>query len=167
MNDQEATQGEVIPELAVWFREQKPKERELVRAVFRAALEREHEPRDQQPLVQPQEQPNGVKPGAAVTPPTNEPQTIHYTELPPAQPHSPLTQAWNFYRREVGRLLADSHEGRFVLIKGEELIGIWDTEQEAEAVAHQRCWRQPCLIHQVRTCEPLLRLSARLQRWLR
>lgn len=167
MNDQEVTQTEAVPELADWFRKQKPTERELVRAMFRAALEGDRESKDQASLAQPQEQPNGVEASAALIPPANEPQMIHYTELPPAQPHSPLTKEWDFYRREVARLLADGHEGRFVLIKGEELIGIWDTEKEAEAVAHQRYWRQPCLIHQVRSCEPLLHLSTRLQRWPR
>jgi hypothetical protein len=37
----------------------------------------------------------------------------------------------------VPQLLADGHESRWVLIKGEEIIGIWDTEEEARAVALQ------------------------------
>ena len=46
-----------------------------------------------------------------------------------------MSQEWNFYRREVGRLLAEGQEGSWLLIKGDDIIGIWDTQEEAEAVA--------------------------------
>jgi hypothetical protein len=93
-----------------------------------------------------------------------EPPTVPCTELPEAKPDSPLYREWNYYRREVGRLLAEGHEGQFVLIKGEAIIGIWDTHAEAKAAALQNYLMQPCLIHQVRSHEPLLRLSPRLWR---
>jgi hypothetical protein len=90
-----------------------------------------------------------------------EPPTIHYTELPDAKPDSPLYQEWNYYRREVGRLLAEGHEGRFILIKGEAVVGIWDTREEAKDVALEKFLMQPCLIQQVCTREPLLRMPTR------
>jgi hypothetical protein len=96
--------------------------------------------------------------------PPYEPPTVHYTELPEPQKDSPLFQEWNFYRREVGRLLAEGQEGRWLLIKGEDVLGIWDTREEAEAIALQKFLMQPCLIHQVRCREPIVRLSARLRR---
>jgi hypothetical protein len=97
-------------------------------------------------------------------PPPVEPPTIPCTELPEAKPDSPLYREWNYYRREVGRLLAEGHEGRFVLIKGEAIIGIWDTRAGAKAAALQQLLMQPCLIHQVRSRELLVRLSPRLWR---
>ena len=57
--------------------------------------------------------------------------TIHYTELPPMPLDEPQGVECEFYRREVGRLLAEGHEGRWVFIKGEEIIGIYDTREEA------------------------------------
>jgi len=92
----------------------------------------------------------------------SEPSTIPYTELPDAKPDSPLYHEWNYYRREVGRLLAEGHEGRFILIKGQVVIGLWDTRAAAKAVAVQRYLMQPCLIQQIRSREPLVRLPARL-----
>ncbi len=83
--------------------------------------------------------------------------TIHYSELPPSVPNTPLAEEWDFYRREVGRLLAEGLEGKYVLIKGEAIIGLWDTAGEARAVALQKFLRQPVLIHQIQTREPLLR----------
>jgi hypothetical protein len=119
------------------------KEREdaLVKEVFRQAFEQARkEPR----------------------PPPPEPATIHYTELPEGKPGDALYHEWNLYRREAGRLLAEGHEGKFVLIKGEEIIGIWNTHEEARAVGLARYLRQPHLIHQVLTREPQIRLPLRL-----
>lgn len=38
-------------------------------------------------------------------------------------PGSPIETEWNFYRRQRERLIAEGHEGRHVLIKGEEVLG--------------------------------------------
>jgi hypothetical protein len=87
--------------------------------------------------------------------------TLDITELPEAKPDSPLYQEWNYYRSQVERLLADGHEGQFVLIKGKQIIGIWNSREEAKAVALNKYLMQPCLIHQVRRREPTVRMSAR------
>ena len=43
------------------------------------------------------------------------PTTISCTELPAAQPGDVLSQEWDAYRREVGRLLAEGREHQFAL----------------------------------------------------
>jgi hypothetical protein len=83
--------------------------------------------------------------------------TIHWSELPEDTRNDEHARDWNFYRREVGRLLAEGHEGRWVLIKGEQIIGMWDTREEAFAVADKRYLMQHYLVHQIQTREPLLR----------
>jgi hypothetical protein len=85
--------------------------------------------------------------------------TIHWSELPGDPKDDEHARDWNFYRREVGRLLAEGHEGRWVLIKGERIIGMWDTREEAFAVADERYLMQHYLVHRIRTWEPLLRTS--------
>ena len=92
-------------------------------------------------------------------PPFPEPPTIHYTELPPAKPGEPLAEEWETYRREVGRLLAEGNEGRYILIKGGEIIGIWDTRKEAFAAADQRFPLQPYLVHQIQERERIHRIG--------
>ena len=141
--------------------QQKQNGRELVEAIFRQA--RQHERAIQEPdqtLVE-EEQGDASKQARVPSPPGNEPPTIPYTQLPAAQPDSPLYQEWNVYRREVTRLLAEGQEGRFLLIKGEDIIGIWDTPEQAKAVALQKYLMQPCLIQQIRRREPVVRMSAR------
>ncbi len=55
------------------------------------------------------------------------------------------------------RLLAEGHEGRFVLIKGEEVVGVWDTRREAVDAGWARFGLVPIMVHQIRTYEPVLR----------
>jgi hypothetical protein len=82
--------------------------------------------------------------------------TIHYTELRPAEPNDPIGVEWDTYRREVGRLIAEGHEGKFVLIKGNAILGIYDTKDEADDEGRRRYLLQPRLVHQIRTLEPVI-----------
>lgn len=121
--------------------------RDIVDQMFREALERHQEQARTNP-----------------PPPPPDPPTIHFTELPDAQPDSQIYQEWNHYRREVARLLAEGQEGRWVLIKGDEIIGIWETKQEAYTVALEKYLMQPCLIQQILSREPLVRGPLRFWR---
>jgi hypothetical protein len=42
------------------------------------------------------------------------------------------------YRRELPRLLAEGEEGRFVVIRGEQLLGTWDTYRDASQYAREK-----------------------------
>ncbi|MBL8794208.1 MAG: hypothetical protein JNM56_09900 [Planctomycetia bacterium] len=88
---------------------------------------------------------------------TPNPHTVHYTELPSVPPGEPLALEWNLYRRLVGTLLNAGHQGRWVLLKDEELLGIFDTQAEALATGYQRFLRQPFLVHQIQERDRLLR----------
>jgi hypothetical protein len=98
-------------------------------------------------------------------PPQRERPTLHYTELADALPDSPIVTEWNYYRREVARLLSEGHEGKWVLIKHEKIIGIWDTWEEAYQTAIRDYLMQHVLIQQVRTREPILRGGGRGRQW--
>jgi hypothetical protein len=90
------------------------------------------------------------------SPPFPERPTIHYTELPPSRPGDTFAEEWETYRREVGRLLAEGNEGRYILIKGTEIIGIWDRQQDALSMGYQKYLLQPFLVHQIQERERLL-----------
>src|SRR5438477_13178672 len=49
-----------------------------------------------------------------------------------------LEREMETYRRELPRLLAEGHKGKFVLIKGETVHGIWDTQEEAIRQGYER-----------------------------
>ena len=84
--------------------------------------------------------------------------TIHHTELPEDNRGDASARDWNFYRQEVGRLLAEGQEGRWVLIKGAKIIGIWESRDEAAALALERYLNEAVLIHQIQENEPILRV---------
>jgi hypothetical protein len=94
-----------------------------------------------------------------------EPPGIPCTDLPEASPDSPLFIEWNTYRREVGRLLAEGGQGRFALIKGELVVGLYPTEREALEQGYRMFPCQAFLVHRVQEREPLLHpVSVRLCR---
>jgi len=80
---------------------------------------------------------------------------VHYSQLPPAEPGSKIAEEWETYRREVGRLLAEGHEGRFAVIKADRVVGLFNTCDEARAMGARRFLLEPYLIQQVRRHEPL------------
>jgi hypothetical protein len=90
--------------------------------------------------------------------------TIPWTELPPANPDSPLAAEWETYRREVGRLLAEGQEGKYALIKGDEIIGIYETWDEARRVGLEKYLLQGHMVRPILSREPVIRgpLSFRL-----
>lgn len=83
--------------------------------------------------------------------------TVPYTELGPLVPPGLLSEEWDFYRREAGRFLAEGHEGKFVVIQGEEILGFFDTEDEARRAGRERFRTELFLVHQVRAREPVYR----------
>jgi hypothetical protein len=124
------------------------------------AVQRDQERKDRERAAAERVHRESAENGRVQRLPPHEPPAIHYAELPEGSANSPIACEWQRYRREVGRLLAEGHENQWVLIKGEEIVGIWDTEEDARAVALQQYLNQPCLIHQVRGREPIVRMSA-------
>jgi hypothetical protein len=133
--------------------------RELVEAMFREALERDRERKEEgRTQVEQNHRKASEQRPIPVGPAPGTPRGVHHTELREAEPGEPLAEEWNTYRQEVGRLLAEGLEGRHLLIKGTEIIGIYDTSEEAMAVGLERYLLQPFFVHPIRTEEPYLRL---------
>jgi hypothetical protein len=90
-------------------------------------------------------------------PPVKRP-TIHYTQLPEAKPGDDFFLEWNTYRREVGRLLAEGHEGKWVLIKGETVVGVYNSFDEAVAEGGRRFSLDLYMVDQIQTERPIYRI---------
>jgi len=50
----------------------------------------------------------------------------------------PLEREVCTYYRELPRLIEEGHEGRYALIRDDELLSIWDTLDEAATAGHDR-----------------------------
>ena len=81
--------------------------------------------------------------------------TIHYTELTDLPPDHLFSREWAVYRRELPRWLAQGQEGRFVLIKGDDVIGFWDTWRETVDTGRKRFGMVPFMVHQILEWEPV------------
>jgi hypothetical protein len=85
--------------------------------------------------------------------------TEHYTQIPDPPPDDVFAKEWAVYRREMPRLLAEGQEGRFVLIKGDTLHGVWDEFWDAVAEGRKHYGRGPFMVQQILEWEPILRQS--------
>lgn len=74
----------------------------------------------------------------------SRPAGIPCSELPEDASDEPLAQEWNVYRQEVARLLAEGQEGRCVLIKGKDVIGLFDDWKAAPGGA-ETVWERTVL----------------------
>jgi hypothetical protein len=81
---------------------------------------------------------------------------VHYTKLPGLPPDHVFTREWAAYVREMPRWLAEGQEGRFVLLKGDDVIGIWDTWREAADTGRERLGLVPFMVHEILEWEPVL-----------
>jgi hypothetical protein len=84
--------------------------------------------------------------------------TIPHTELPEADAADMLYEEWNTYRREAARLLAEDGEGKFILIKGDQVVSLHDTWDAARQAGLRLYLLEPFLVHEIRSEEPILRL---------
>lgn len=71
-----------------------------------------------------------------------------------------LEKELSFFQSIRQRLIDERHEGKFALIKGEELIGTFDDPETAYSLAVSRFGREPFLIKQVLREEPTEQLPA-------
>ena len=58
----------------------------------------------------------------------------------------------------MARLLAEGHEGKFVLIKGDRIVSLHDAWGAAREAGLRLNLLEPFMVHEVRSQEPLLRL---------
>jgi hypothetical protein len=84
--------------------------------------------------------------------------TVPYTEIKDLPPDCPIYCESQTYRREMPRWLAEGQEGKFVLIKGDEVIGLFEKQEDALAVGRQKYLFEPFLVQQIRSREPVIRL---------
>lgn len=91
-------------------------------------------------------------------------ETIPYSELPPARPDNPLATEWETYRREVQRLLSQGLEGKFALIHGSVVVGVFETWDDARRAGLEKFLHQPHMVHPILSREPVVRGPLLLRR---
>jgi len=74
---------------------------------------------------------------------------LHYTELTELAPDDPQYREYHTYLREQPRLLAEGHEGKHALIKGDTILGLFDSRSNAYEEMSRNHYQQGCLIQQI------------------
>jgi hypothetical protein len=80
---------------------------------------------------------------------------IHYSELKPVPPEMHLSTEFATYLREAPRLLAEGYEGKHVLIKGNQILGFFDTRGEGLAAGYRHSLDESFLVRHIQTYERL------------
>jgi hypothetical protein len=70
---------------------------------------------------------------------------------------SPVYQEVRTFCRELPRMLAEGQEGKWALIKGNEIVGLFATLDDGYRVGRDRYLFAPFLVQPVREWQPLLR----------
>jgi hypothetical protein len=83
---------------------------------------------------------------------------IHYTEWKDLPPDHVFHHEWNTFRRELPRLLAEGLEGQWVLIKGDEVIGVFLTFTAATEEGSRRFLLAPYLVQEIVEYHRVLRV---------
>jgi hypothetical protein len=78
-------------------------------------------------------------------------------------PDSPIRREAQTFRRELPRLLAERHAGKWALVKGDEIIGLFETFDEGYRVGRGRFLLQPFIVQPVSERQPLIRTTAYLR----
>lgn len=94
------------------------------------------------------------------------PPTLHWSELSADTAGGEFAREWTCYLTHVAQLLADGQEGRWIIIEGERILGIWDTEEAAQRARQQQLAKRPVLLRQIREREPMVRGGGYGRRWL-
>ena len=63
------------------------------------------------------------------------------------------------FERELPRLLAEGHERRWAVVKGSDVISVWDTVNDALQAAHERLGLEPFLLREVLTHQRIPRVG--------
>jgi hypothetical protein len=67
-------------------------------------------------------------------------------DMPAEQPGA---AEFNAFKREVPRLIAEGHKGRYALIQGDRVCSVWDTERDAIQAGRECFGQQPFVVQEV------------------
>jgi hypothetical protein len=78
-----------------------------------------------------------------------------------------LKQEWRTFQRERDRLLAEGHKGRFALVKGDDVVGVWPDEDAALVAGYEWFGLVSFMVQPIlpEEDEPVYRISPLSETW--
>jgi hypothetical protein len=85
-------------------------------------------------------------------------------DIPDFPPDDPFAAEWKTYKREVARLLAEGHQGRFALVKGDDVVSTWDTWRDACQAGDEKFGHGSFMVHEIQEFERPIRTPISITR---
>jgi hypothetical protein len=70
-------------------------------------------------------------------------------QLPDLAADQPFAEEWKTFKREAYRLMCAGDKGRFALIKGAQVVSVWDTRSDAIQAGRERFGQQSFFVQEV------------------
>ena len=70
-------------------------------------------------------------------------------QLPDPPAGSPFEAEWKTFKREIYRLMCAGNQGRFALVKGDQVVSVWDTMKDAIQAGRERFGSEPIFVQEV------------------
>jgi hypothetical protein len=70
-------------------------------------------------------------------------------EIPDPAEGEPFADEWKTFKREVYRLMCHGGRGRFALIKGDKVVSVWDTHNDAIQAGRERFGQEPFMVQEI------------------
>jgi len=80
-------------------------------------------------------------------------------DLPDLPEEHPLAQEWKTFKREIGRLLMEGHNGRHALIKADQVLSVWDTFDDAYQAGCDRFGLGVFMVQEIQPVERPIRIG--------
>ena len=70
-------------------------------------------------------------------------------EVPDIPQREPFAEEWRAFKREAPRLVSEGKAGKFAVLKGDDLVGVWDTLSDADLAGRRQFGGAPFLVQEI------------------
>ena len=77
---------------------------------------------------------------------SNSPSIDEIPEIPEGEP---FAEEWRAFKREAFQLVNEGKTGKFAVLKGSQLVGVWDTLSDADLAGRRLFGGAPFLVQEI------------------
>jgi hypothetical protein len=70
-------------------------------------------------------------------------------EIPDIPAGEPFAEEWRAFKRQVHRLVSEGKTGKFAVLNGDQLVGVWDTLSDADLAGRREFGGAPFLVQEI------------------
>jgi hypothetical protein len=70
-------------------------------------------------------------------------------QIPDPSPGEPFADEWKTFKREIYRLICAGNKGRYALVKGDQVVSVWDTLTDATQAGQERFGNEAFFVQEI------------------